>query len=57
MDVGFMPLRVLYCALLDSLSNEDIADLNTALDQVRMRQLAKVVRLDRDEGMRGDGFE
>lgn len=44
-------------ALLDSLSNEDLTDLNTPLDQVRMRQLAKVVRLDRDKGMRGDGFE
>ena len=44
-------------ALLDSLSREDLTDLNTPLDQVRMRQLAKVVRLDRDKGMRGDGFE
>lgn len=44
-------------ALLDSLSNEDLTDLNTPLDQVRMRQLAKVARLERDKGMRGDGFE
>lgn len=44
-------------ALLDSLSAEDLTDLNTALDTVRMRQLAKVVRLDRDKGMKGDGFE
>jgi hypothetical protein len=44
-------------ALLDSLSNEDLSDLNTPLDEVRMRQLSKVVRLDRDKGMRGDGFE
>jgi hypothetical protein len=44
-------------AYLDSLSNEDLTDLNTALDQVTMRQLGKVVRLDRDKGMRGDGFE
>jgi len=44
-------------ALIDSLSEEDLADLNTPLDKVRMRQLAKVVRLDRDKGMRGDGFE
>lgn len=44
-------------ALLDSLSNEDLRDLNTPLEDVRMRQLAKVVRLDRDKGMRGDGFE
>lgn len=44
-------------ALIDSLSEEDLTDLNTPLDRVRMRQLAKVVRLDRDKGMRGDGFE
>lgn len=44
-------------ALIDSLSEEDLTDLNTPLDQVRMRQLAKVVRLERDKGMRGDGFE
>jgi hypothetical protein len=39
------------------LTAEDLGDLNTPLDQVRMRQLAKVARLDRDKGMRGDGFE
>jgi hypothetical protein len=44
-------------ALLDSLSSEDLTDLNTPLADVRMRQLAKVVRLDRDKGMKGDGFE
>lgn len=44
-------------ALIDSLSDEDLTDLNTPLDEVRMRQLAKVVRLERDKGMRGDGFE
>jgi hypothetical protein len=44
-------------ALIDSLSGEDLADLNTPLEAVRMRQLAKVVRLERDKGMRGDGFE
>lgn len=44
-------------ALLDSLSNEDLRDLNTPLEDVRMRQLAKIVRLDRDKGMKGDGFE
>jgi hypothetical protein len=32
-------------------------DINTSLPDVRMRQLAKVIRLDRDKGMRGDGFE
>jgi hypothetical protein len=44
-------------AHLDALSDEDLRDLNTPLDRVRMRQLAKVCRLDRDLGMRGDGFE
>lgn len=44
-------------ALIDSLSDEDLTDLNTPLDQIRMRQLAKVARLDLDKGMRGDGFE
>lgn len=44
-------------ALIDSLSEEDLTDLNTPLPEVRMRQLAKVVRLERDKGMRGDGFE
>lgn len=44
-------------ALIDSISNEDLTDLNTPLADVRMRQLAKVARLERDKGMRGDGFE
>jgi hypothetical protein len=49
--------RSIIRALLDSLSAEDLTDLNTELKKVRMRQLAKVVRLERDKGMRGDGFE
>ena len=44
-------------ALLDSFSNEDLTDLNTPLKEVRMRQLAKVARIELDKGMRGDGFE
>jgi hypothetical protein len=44
-------------ALLDQLGPDDLADLNTARGDVTLRQLAKVVRLDRDKGMRGDGFE
>lgn len=44
-------------ALIDALSSEDLSDLNTPLERVRMRQLAKIVRLERDKGMRGDGFE
>lgn len=44
-------------ALIDSISDEDLTDLNTPLADVRMRQVAKVARLERDKGMRGDGFE
>jgi hypothetical protein len=44
-------------ALLDAITDEDLSDLNTPLDRVTMRQLAKVARLDRDKGLRGDGFE
>lgn len=44
-------------ALIDSVTDEDLTDLNTPLADVRMRQLAKVARLERDKGMRGDGFE
>lgn len=49
--------RSILRAYIDSLSNEDLADLNTDLKDVRLRQFAKIVRLDRDKGMRGDGFE
>jgi len=49
--------RSIIRALLDSLSSEDLGDLNTPLELVKMRQLAKVARIDRDKGMRGDGFE
>lgn len=44
-------------AFIDSLSDEDLLDLNTPISEVRMRQLAKVTRPERDKGMRGDGFE
>lgn len=44
-------------AWLDSLSEDDLADLNTPLDRITLRQLAKVVRIELDKGMRGDGFE
>jgi hypothetical protein len=49
--------RSIIRALLDSLSAEDLTDLNCPIGEVTMRQLSKVVRLDRDKGMRGDGFE
>lgn len=49
--------RSIVRALIDSMSSEDLLDLNTELKDVRMRQLAKIVRLERDKGIRGDGFE
>ena len=49
--------RSILRALIDSISNEDLTDLNTPLADVRMRQLAKIARLERDKGMKGDGFE
>jgi hypothetical protein len=49
--------RSIVRALIDSISTEDLADINTPLIDVRMRQLAKIARLERDKGMRGDGFE
>lgn len=53
----FAVARSVIRAFVDSLSNEDLADINTELKDVRLRQLAKIARLDRDKGMRGDGFE
>lgn len=44
-------------ALLDQLGNDDLVDLNCDRQDVTLRQLAKVARLHRDKGMRGDGFE
>lgn len=49
--------RSILRALIDSLTSEDLSDLNTPLADVNMRQLAKVARLERDKGMKGDGFE
>jgi len=44
-------------ALLDQLGPDELTDLNCSRADVTMRQVARVVRLDRDKGMRGDGFE
>lgn len=44
-------------AMIDSLSSEDLTDLNTPLNEVTLRQLSKVARIDIDKGLRGDGFE
>lgn len=49
--------RSILRAHIDSLSDEDLLDINTPLDRVTMRQLSKMARLERDKGMRGDGFE
>ena len=49
--------RSIVRALLDQLGQQDLNDLNCAKADVNMRQLAKLARLDRDKGMRGDGFE
>jgi hypothetical protein len=49
--------RSIVRALLDSLTQEDLTDLNCPIGDVTLRQMAKVVRIDRDKGMRGDGFE
>jgi hypothetical protein len=49
--------RSLLRALLDQLGADDLEDLQTDLADVTLRQLAKISRLDRDKGMRGDGFE
>ena len=42
---------------LDQLIHEDLEDLGRDRRDVTLRQLAKLARLDRDKGMRGDGFE
>ncbi|WP_423125790.1 hypothetical protein [Kocuria palustris] len=44
-------------AHLDELTQGDLEDLNCDRQDVTFRQLAKVVRLHRDKGARGDGFE
>lgn len=49
--------RSIIRALLDQMTPEDLGDLNIGRDQVTLRQLAKFARLERDKGMKGDGFE
>jgi hypothetical protein len=49
--------RSIIRAQLDQLTIDDLTDLNCDRSEVSMRQLAKIARLDRDKGMRGDGFE
>lgn len=49
--------RSILRAQLDQLTKDDLEDLNCDRVDVNMRQLSKFARLDRDKGMRGDGFE
>jgi hypothetical protein len=49
--------RSIFRALIDSITTEDLTDLNCDLKDVTLRQLSKIARLDRDKGMKGDGFE
>lgn len=49
--------RSILRAQLDQLTKEDLQDLDRDRADVTLRQLAKLARLDRDKGMRGDGFE
>ena len=49
--------RSIVRAQLDQLTQEDLEDLDRDRADVTLRQLAKFARLERDKGMRGDGFE
>jgi hypothetical protein len=49
--------RSLLRAMLDELGRDDLEDIQTDRSDVTMRQLSKLARLDRDKGIRGDGFE
>lgn len=44
-------------ALLDQMSDQDLEDTAGERSKVTMRQLTHYARLERDKGMRGDGFE
>lgn len=50
-------VRSIVRALVDQLGADDFADLGCDRSTITFRQLAKVARLERDKGMRGDGFE
>ncbi len=49
--------RSIVRALLDQMTNDDLNDLQVDRSGVTLRQLAMYSRLERDKGMRGDGFE
>jgi len=44
-------------AMLDQVTTDDLEDFQIGRDEITLRQMAKVARLERDKGMRGDGFE
>ncbi|MFC7960645.1 hypothetical protein [Rhodococcoides kroppenstedtii] len=49
--------RSILRALLDQLGKDELEIIQSNRDEVSLKQLAYVARLDRDKGMRGDGFE
>lgn len=49
--------RSILRALLDQLGKEELEIIQSNREDVSFHQLAYVARLDRDKGMRGDGFE
>lgn len=49
--------RSILRALLDQLGADDLEVLQSDKKDVTLKQLSMVARLDRDKGMRGDGFE
>lgn len=50
--------RSILRAQLDNLSAQDLRDFSVdSRDKISLRQLARYARLERDSGMRGDGFE
>ena len=49
--------RSILRALLDQLGEDDLEVIQSDKAEVTLKQLAVVSRLDRDKGMRGDGFE
>lgn len=53
----FAVARSIIRAYYDSLGADVLTDINTDRLDVTMRQLARVARVERDSGMKGDGFE
>lgn len=49
--------RSILRALLDQLGKDELEIIQSDRDDVSLNQLSYVARLDRDKGMRGDGFE